>query len=101
MKILITTTPPEEAEKLVAQLLEKRLIGCGNIWGTVQSMYWWKGEIQRDPEKLIMMETTDELCGEAMEEISRLHSYEVPKIVALEPNAVHSPYLQWLQEETK
>jgi periplasmic divalent cation tolerance protein len=101
MRILITSTPPSEAEQLVQKLLQEKLIGCGNIWGNVQSMYWWKGEIQRDPEALILMETKTELVEEAIKRIATLHSYEVPKILAIEPQNVYQAYHLWLQEETR
>ena len=101
MKIVITSAPPAESEKLVQNLLEERLIGCGNIWGNVQSMYWWKGEIQREPESLIIMETTDELVEEMIARIVELHSYDVPKVLAVEPKNVNQAYRLWLEEETK
>ena len=69
MKIVITSASPNAAEPLVQKLLEKRLIACGNIWGGVQSMYWWNGEIQKDPEVLVLMETKSELAGVVVEEI--------------------------------
>lgn len=101
MRIVITSTPPAEAAQLVQKLLQEKLIGCGNVWDNVQSMYWWKGEIQRDPEALILMETTDELADGVIERITQLHSYEVPKIIAIEPTNVYQAYQLWLQEETK
>jgi periplasmic divalent cation tolerance protein len=64
-------------------------------------MYWWKGEIQRDPEALILMETKTELVEEAIKRIATLHSYEVPKILAIEPQNVYQAYHLWLQEETR
>ena len=101
MKIVITSAPPAESEKLVQNLLEERLIGCGNIWGNVQSMYCWKREIQREPESLIIMETTDERVEEVITRISERHSYDVPKILAIEPKNVYQAYHLWLEEETK
>ena len=64
-------------------------------------MYWWKGKIQRDPEALILMETQTDLVEEAIEKIADLHSYDVPKILAIEPQNVFKAYHLWLQEETK
>ena len=101
MKIVITSASPNAAEPLVQKLLKKRLIACGNIWGGVQSMYWWNGEIQKDPEVLVLMETKSELAGVVVEEIATLHSYDVPKILVLEPSQVYQAYQLWLQEETR
>ena len=101
MRILITSAPSAEAEELVQKLLRERLIGCGNIWGNVQSMYWWKGEIQSEQEALILMETQTDLVEEAIEKIAELHSYDVPKILAIEPQNIYKAYHLWLEEETK
>jgi len=101
MKIIITTTAEKEAETLLRQLLEERVVACGNILTSIQSFYWWKGEVQQDPEKLIIMETTDQMQEEAMQRIAELHSYDVPKIVALDAASVNEAYVQWLRGEVK
>jgi periplasmic divalent cation tolerance protein len=64
-------------------------------------MYWWNGEIQKDSEVLVLMETKSELAGMVVQEIAALHSYDVPKILVLEPSQVYQAYQLWLQEETR
>ena len=78
-----------------------RVVACGNITPSVFSMYWWKGEVQKDEESFIFMETSDERIEEAIETIKRLHPYEVPKILSIEPTKVNASYLEWLQLETQ
>ena len=72
MKVILTTCNPKDAPELVEQLLGARLVGCGNILKGIDSMYWWNGEIQRDPEALILMETTDEQCKAAMHRLTEI-----------------------------
>jgi len=100
MKVLLTTCESEQATSIVQKMLQERLVGCGNIVDGVKSMYWWKGEIQKDPEALIIMETPDELCSSAIARLTEIHPYDVPKIMALEPTDVIEAYQLWLREET-
>ena len=101
MKLIIVTTSENEAAHLLRALLEKKLVGCGNILPSVHSMYWWDGEIQSDRESLLLMETTDEKLPSAMAAIEQLHSYDVPKILALTPAEVNERYLGWLVDALK
>ena len=101
MKILITTAPEQEASVLVEQLLHERLIGCGNILPSMQSIYRWNGAVQRDQEVMIVMETTTQMSDNAFDRLRELHSYEVPKIYTLDADRVLESYLSWLSDETK
>ena len=96
MKLIIVTTSENEAADLLRALLEKKLVGCGNILPAIRSMYWWNGEIQSERESLLLMETTDDHLPAAMAAIEQLHSYDVPKILALNPAEVNKSYLGWL-----
>ena len=101
MRIILTTCSPDDAPKLVRSMLEKRLVGCGNILPGVRSLYWWEGEIQDDAEALLVMETRSDLVGDALSHLNDIHPYTVPKILALEPTDAHQPYVAWLREETE
>lgn len=98
MRIIFATCSPAEAEPLVERLLEERLIGCANIVPGVRSLYVWKGEICRDEEVVLFMETTSEQAGAATQRLRELHSYDVPKIVVLDPMDVDADYRVWLSE---
>ena len=100
MKVIFTTVTPDKASAIVKELLENRLIGCGNIIPKARSFYWWKGNIQDDEEAVIFMETTDELISEAIEHLNKIHPYDVPKILSWEPSDAIPAYVQWLNSET-
>ena len=100
MRIIFTTAPPEKAENIVEQLVNERWVACGNILPSVQSIYRWKGDICREPEAIILMETKAEKATGAMQFLQSIHPYEVPKIVSLRPEAVQAQYLQWVLQET-
>lgn len=99
--MLYTTTGSEdEAEKISNKLLERRLVACANIF-PIRSMYWWKGEIEKEQEFAIIFKTRTELLDEAMATIKELHSYEVPCLMCYECTRGDRDYLDWILEETK
>ncbi len=98
MRLLICTTTPDQAAPLLRQLVEERVVACGNIVPGVRSFYWWEGEVQDELECLLVMETSADGIDAKIARIEQLHSYEVPKIVALDPREVLGSYLSWVVE---
>ena len=101
MKAIITTCEKADAIPLLEKLLQQKLVACGNIFSQVQSMYWWKGTIQKAEETFLFMETSDDLIDSAFATLSQIHPYEVPKILVLDPCQVHEAYNRWILSETK
>ena len=100
MRLIVASCSPEAAEPLLQRLLEEHLVGCGNLVPGVRSHYWWEGEIQRDEETLMLIETTADLADSATARLRELHPYDVPKILVLDPVAVDAGYLAWLRDAT-
>lgn len=82
-------------------LLEEKLVGCGNIIPSVASRYWWDGEIQRDAEAVLLMETTEDLVERATARLRELHAYDVPKIIVIAPQSAGADYVAWLRSVTR
>ena len=101
LKAIITTCEKNDAIPLLEQLLQQKLVACGNIFAPVQSMYWWNGTIQKEEEAFLFMETSDELVDSAFATLSQIHPYEVPKILVIHPCQVHEAYNRWIHTETK
>ena len=101
MQVLLTTIPTDQAKPLVRQLLELRLVACGNIVANAQSLYWWNGEIQEEEESVIIMETTDEQVELARQALMDFHPYDVPKILTFEPKHANHAYVEWLKKEVQ
>jgi len=94
--VLMTASSEEETDKIVRQLLNQRLIACANTLSPVKSQYWWKNKIEETDEFLIIMKTKEKLFKKLSETIKKLHSYEVPEILALRIAKGWPPYLEWL-----
>lgn len=97
--VYITCKDEEEAETISMHLLSKRLIACANI-SPIKSMYWWKGKIEAQKEVVITAKTLENKYEKIKEEVSKLHSYEIPCILKIGAEANES-YDKWVKEEVK
>jgi len=89
----------EEAQKLVRQLVEKRVAACATIIPGALSIYHWKGKIEESPEWLLMIKTRRDLFDALKIELQGMHSYQVPEIVAVPVVAGLESYLTWMDRE--
>lgn len=64
------------------------------------SVYFWEGKIQTEPEHLLLIKTLEEKFDELSDFIRANHSYEVPEIVAIDPEKVSDDYLKWMRDVT-
>ena len=100
--IMITTTfdNKEEANAIIEMLLEKRLVSCCQL-SNITSSYHWKGNIEHTEEFLLQMKSKKSLYKEIEEEILKLHSYEIPQLIAYDIVDGYKSYLDWIEKETK
>ncbi len=100
--IVITSLPDREsAEKLASLLVDRRLAACVNLLPPCDSVYRWRGEIQRDEEHPLLIKTTEDRYA-ALEVLIRAnHPYELPEIIAVPIVQGLPAYLQWVESETR
>jgi periplasmic divalent cation tolerance protein len=94
--VLSTVAKAEDAERIAGALVERGLAACVNVVPGVVSYYRWKGRLERDEERLLVIKTTAERFEQLRETLVSLHPYEVPEVVAIGIEAGHEPYLAWL-----
>jgi periplasmic divalent cation tolerance protein len=94
--VLSACASPDEAEKVARALVEKKLAACVNILPAIRSIYRWKGAIEDDQETLLLIKSSRALFGELRAEIERLHSYEVPEVIAIPIVDGLERYLGWM-----
>ena len=99
--IFVTCASKEEAAKIAKNLLDERLIACANIIEGVSSFFWWKGKVDRAKEALVIIKTAGKNFDKVRKRIKKLHSYEVPEIIAVPITAGESSYLKWIDESIK
>lgn len=99
--ILVTTKDKEEAERIAQFLLDEHLIACANIASSVVSLFRWMDRVDRAEECLIVMKSRRDLFAEVAENVKRLHSYEVPEVLALPIVDASKDYLDWMSSVLK
>ena len=100
--VLITCGSILEARRIASKVVRKRLAACANIvLGPVQSIYRWKGRVQGAREVQMLLKTSANRLDELEREVKRLHSYEVPELIALPVSAGSREYLAWLGASVK
>ena len=84
------------AALITNSLLKKRLIACASIVPGAQSRFWWRGKIETAREVMVMMKADNKNFKNIEKEIKRLHSYEIPEIIALPISNGSKDYLKWI-----
>jgi periplasmic divalent cation tolerance protein len=101
VRVVLVSLPDAGAARALARtLVEERLAACGSVVPGVISVYRWQGELQEEPEVLLLLKTTEGALPDLLRRIPELHSYDVPEILALPVSGGHPPYLAWVTEST-
>lgn len=94
--VLTTESTLEEANKLGRSLVEERLVACATLLPVVQSIYYWKDQLQSAPETMILLKTTSDKLEALEARLRQLHSYRVPEFLVLPVEHGSSAYLEWM-----
>ena len=97
--IYITHENEAAAKSVVNQLVEEKLVACGNLF-PIQSAYWWQGAIQHENEWVSIVKTVPELWEKVVSRVEDIHPYEVPCIMKLEAEA-NEKYEEWIQASVR
>lgn len=92
----VTCANRQEAEKIASVVVEAHLAACANIIDGMESLYWWKGKLEKNRECILIFKTEERLFGRLQERILALHSYETPCVVALPIADGNKAYLDWI-----
>ncbi|HEX7004287.1 MAG TPA: divalent-cation tolerance protein CutA [Trueperaceae bacterium] len=99
--VSVYMTFPDEptAARIVAELLDERLIACANLLPGARSFYRWEGEVQDEVEVVAFAKTLEARLGRVVARVRDLHPYDTPCIVALAVAGGFGGYLEWVREE--
>ncbi len=100
-KIIVfsTCSGAEEAERLAHHLIQERLAACVNVIPRVASYFRWKGKVEKETEFLLLIKSSRELFDRLHVEWERLHSYEIPELIAVPIVEGARTYLNWMAGE--
>lgn len=101
LTLILTTMPDDErADALARALVDERLAACVNVYGSMTSTYRWKGAIERDAERQLVIKTTRARVADVQARIRTLHPYELPEFLVVGVDDGSSDYVGWVEAST-
>ncbi|HEY7855853.1 MAG TPA: divalent-cation tolerance protein CutA [Terriglobales bacterium] len=99
MVVLIQTqcASPAEARAIATALLDEKLVACATIGAEVQSRYRWRGNLEESCETPLQLKTVADRLPAVEAVIRRLHSYEMPELIATAVVGGNAEYLAWVE----
>jgi periplasmic divalent cation tolerance protein len=97
--VLSTCGSEDEAQRIARHLVEQRLAACVNIFPGARSIYRWKDAIEESAELVLVIKSRRELFAALRLELEKIHTYEVPEVIALQIVDGSEAYLGWLDRE--
>ncbi len=98
--LILTTMPDDDRAGAVARaLVDERLAACVNVHGPMMSTYRWKGAVERDAERQLVIKTVRARQSAVERRLRELHPYELPEVVIVEA-AGSDAYGAWVARQT-
>lgn len=88
----------ETARQIGTLLVETQLAACVNLVANVESIYRWKGALERGVEVVAWIKTTRGRYPELEAALRAAHPYEVPEILSLPVTDGFAGYLDWVKD---
>jgi len=94
--IVLTTMPDDDrADALARTLVDEQLAACVHVHAPVSSTYRWKGAVELDTERPLLIKTSRQRLPELEQRLRALHPYELPEFVVLSAEAGDA-YGRWV-----
>jgi periplasmic divalent cation tolerance protein len=100
MQIQVVHSDRDALEGIITDLVEERLIACGQVIGPISSTFFWEGSVQRESEWLALLKTSGGVVADLVARLAEAHSYDLPEILVTEVAGGYMPYLDWVEEQT-
>ena|SRR5579863_10058340 len=100
--VLVTCASLAQARRIARVLVESRLAACASVFeAPVRSVYRWKGSVESAREFLLVLKTSRKRFAAVERAVRRLHTYDVPEIIALPIAAGDRDYLAWISDSIR
>lgn len=88
------------AQEIAVSLVDSGAAACVNIVPGLTSVYRWQNETHIETEVQLLVKTTEAAYAQAEKIIQKLHSYELPEIIAVPIAKGSEEYLHWMTQQT-
>src|SRR5260221_12541765 len=95
IRLFRTVANTEAAEALARTLVDARLAACVNVHGPMVSVYRWKGSVEREDERQVVIKTTRDQVHALQTRLHELHPYELPEFLILDADGSDA-YAGWV-----
>ncbi|MEE7504551.1 divalent-cation tolerance protein CutA [Methylobacterium mesophilicum] len=101
--LLVYTTFPDLASALNIgeALVRERLIACINVLPGMQSVYSWKGAVERGAEVAAILKSREGLADALAVALKARHPYDTPIILHLPISGADADTAAWILAETR
>ena len=101
LQVITTVAAKEDADLLSRRLVEARAAACVQVFGPVESTYWWEGAVETGQEWQCFIKTERRRFPAVRRIIMENHPYEIPELIAVPIVEGGPEYLQWISRETE
>jgi periplasmic divalent cation tolerance protein len=91
----------DRADALARTLVDERLASCVSVHAPMMSTYRWKGIIEHETERQLVIKTTRARIAAIETRLRALHPYELPEFLVVPVDAASDAYLEWVSSETQ
>lgn len=103
--VILTTMPAADddsrTDELARTLVDERLAACVNVHRPMTSTFRWKGTVERDAERQVVIKTTRDRVAALEARLHQLHPYELPEFIVLSVDGGSDAYVKWVNDETR
>ena len=88
----------ETARRIARELVTEHLVACANIVSQVESIYFWKGQLETSEECLVIFKLPAAAYKNFQAKLRALHPYDVPEIISFRLSDGLPEYLRWVSD---
>ena len=96
--VFTTVADDDRAEQLARRLVDEQLAACVNLHPPMVSLYRWRGTLERDTERQMVIKTTRDRLASLEARLGQLHAYELPEFLVVAVDDGSAAYLDWVRE---
>jgi len=98
--VLTTIASTADGGELASILVTERLAACVNVLAEMDSVYRWKGAVDSERERQLIIKTTASRLDQLKARLHEIHPYELPEFIIIPVVGGSDRYLNWLREST-